>query len=107
MSRVSSHDQIFKALADGRRRRMLDLLNEQPRTTSQVCKEFKTLDRCTVMQHLSVLEKAGLVIVKKEGKYRWNYIDVVPIREIYDRWINRYASHSAGVLADLKHDMEL
>ncbi len=58
------------------------------------------------MQHLGVLEKAGLVIVKKEGKYRWNYLDVVPIREIYDRWINQYASPSAGLLANLRKDLE-
>ncbi len=105
MSREEAHDLIFKALADTRRRKMLDLLKDRPRTTSQLCNEFKTLDRCTVMQHLGVLEKAGLVIVKKEGKFRWNYLDVIPIREIYDRWINRYASHSVGILADLRHDL--
>ena len=106
MSREESYDRIFKALADSRRRKMLDLLKDKPRTTSQICSEFKALDRCTVMQHLSVLEKAGLLIVKKAGKYRWNYLDVVPIREIHDRWINRYASHSAGVLTDLRHDID-
>ena len=106
MSREKSHDLIFKALADGRRRKMLDLLKDGPRTTSHICKEFKTIDRCTVMQHLGVLEKAGLVIVKKEGKYRWNYLDVVPIREIYERWINRYASPSAALLTRLKHDLD-
>src|SRR4051812_26800499 len=106
MSIERSFDMIFKALADGRRRKMLDLLKDQPRTTSDICSQFKSMDRCTVMQHLGVLEKAGLVIVKKEGKYRWNYLDVVPIREIYDRWIHRYASHSAGFLADVRHDLE-
>lgn len=60
------------------------------------------LDRCTVMQHLGVLEKAGLVIVKKEGKFRWNYLDVVPIRDIYDRWINQYALPSVELLTNLK-----
>jgi DNA-binding transcriptional ArsR family regulator len=50
------------------------------------------------MQHPGVLEKAGLVIVKKEGKFRWNRLDVVPIREIYDRWINEYASPSVDIL---------
>src|SRR4029077_7392012 len=102
----TSYDLIFKALADSRRRRMLDLLKDGPRTTSHICKEFNTIDRCTVMQHLGVLEKAGLVIVKKEGKYRWNYLDVVPIREIYERWINRYASPSAELLTRLKHDLD-
>jgi DNA-binding transcriptional ArsR family regulator len=97
---------IFKALADSRRREILDLLKDQPKTTGDICSNFKSLDRCTVMQHLGVLEKAGLVIVKKEGKFRWNYLDAVPIREIYDRWINQYASPSVELLKTLKEDLE-
>jgi DNA-binding transcriptional ArsR family regulator len=58
------------------------------------------------MQHLGVLEKAGLIIVKKEGRFRWNYLDVVPIREIYDRWINQYASPTVEILTKLKGDLE-
>jgi len=58
------------------------------------------------MQHLCVLEKAGLIIVKKEGRFRWNYLDVVPIREIYDRWINQYASPSVELLTRMKSDIE-
>jgi len=106
MSREENHDLIFKALADSRRREILDLLKDQPKTTGDICSNFKSLDRCTVMQHLGVLEKAGLVIVKKEGKFRWNYLDAVPIREIYDRWINQYASPSVELLKTLKEDLE-
>jgi DNA-binding transcriptional ArsR family regulator len=106
MSRKKNDDLIFKALADSRRRQILDLLKNEPRTTGDVCGHFKALDRCTVMQHLGVLEKAGLVIVKKEGRYRWNYLDAVPIREIYDRWINQYASPSVGILKMLRQDLE-
>src|SRR5439155_8938448 len=97
MSSERSHDLVFKALADQKRRRLLDLLKDGPKTTGQLCDEFREVDRCTVMQHLGVLEKAGLIFVKKEGKYRWNYLDVVPIREIYDRWISEYASPSVAV----------
>src|SRR3954452_19222547 len=102
MSSGKSHDRIFKALADTRRRLILDLLKDGPKTTGDLCEEFKTLDRFTVMQHLGVLEKAGLIFVKKEGKFRWNYLDVVPIRDIYDRWISGYASPSVEVLTNLK-----
>ncbi|MCA1608208.1 MAG: ArsR family transcriptional regulator, partial [Acidobacteria bacterium] len=59
-----------------------------------------------VMQHLGVLEKAGLVIVQKKGRFRWNYINAVPIRHIYDRWINQYASPSVELLTRLKHDLD-
>ena len=106
MSTESSFDQVFKALADGRRREMLDLLRDEPKTTGDICKQFADIDRCTVMQHLGVLEKAGLIFVKKEGRYRWNYLDVSPIREIYDRWINKYASHNVDLLTRLKRDLE-
>lgn len=106
MSREESHDLVFKALADTRRRAILDLLRDEPRTTGDICKKFVDLDRCTVMQHLGVLEKAGLIFSRKEGKFRWNYLDVVPIRNIYDRWINQYASPSVELLKKLKDNVE-
>lgn len=105
MSRADE-EAVFKALADGRRRHILDLLREQPRTTGEVCAEFADLDRCTVMMHLGVLERAGLVAVKREGRVRWNYLDPVPIKEIYDRWISPYASEAVALLARLKRDLE-
>lgn len=106
MSRVDSDDLIYKALADSRRREILDHLKDGPQTTGELCEHFKALDRCTVMQHLGVLEKAGLIFVKKEGRYRWNYLDAAPIRGIYERWINQYASPSAELLTRLKRDLE-
>lgn len=105
MSRESS-DLVFKALADPRRRKILDLLRDAPQTTGDLCAHFGDLNRCTVMQHLGVLEKAELIFVRKEGKFRWNYLNVVPIREIYDRWINQYASPSVELLSRLKNDLE-
>ncbi len=106
MSSTESHDLVFKALADSRRRRLLDLLKDAPKTTSDLCDSFAELDRCAVMQHLGVLEKAGLIFVQKKGKFRWNYLDVAPIREIYDRWINQYASPNVELLTKLKLDLE-
>ncbi|QNI32971.1 helix-turn-helix transcriptional regulator [Alloacidobacterium dinghuense] len=99
-------EAIFKALADYRRREMLDLLRDKPQTTGDICNTFKDLDRCTVMQHLGVLEKAELIIVKREGRHRWNYINPLPIKEIYDRWISRYATYAIDILARMKHDLE-
>jgi len=99
-------ESVFKALADYRRRAMLDLLKDKPQTTGDICKHFKDLDRCTVMQHLGVLERAELIIVKREGRNRWNYINPLPIKEIYDRWISRYAAHAIDILARMKHDLD-
>jgi DNA-binding transcriptional ArsR family regulator len=106
MSRETSQDSVFKALADKRRRHILDLLRDEPKTTSDLCSHFPDIDRCTVMQHLRVLEKADLIIVRKKGKFRWNYLNVVPVRDIYDRWINQYASPSVELLKRLKTDLE-
>jgi DNA-binding transcriptional ArsR family regulator len=99
-------EAVFKALADRRRREILDLLKDQPRTTGELCQRFSSLDRCTVMQHLRVLEEADLVIVKREGRHRWNYLNPLPIKEIYDRWISRYAANAVDLLARLKRELE-
>ncbi len=106
MLRVDKDDLIYKALADHRRREILDLIKDDRKSTGQICAHFKKLDRCTVMQHLGVLENAGLIIVKREGRFRWNYLNVAPIKNIYDRWINQYASPSVKLLTRLKHDLE-
>ena len=106
MSRDEVHDAIFKALGDSRRRAMLDLLKVEPRTTGMLVEKFPELDRTTVMQHLGVLERAGLVIAKKKGRERWNYFDPLPIQEVYDRWISRYAAGSVRLLSRLKADLE-
>jgi DNA-binding transcriptional ArsR family regulator len=106
MSRRDKQGKIFKALADDRRREILDMLREGPQTTGELCAWFKKIDRCTVMQHVAVLEDAGLVIAKREGRVRWNYLNVVPVQEIYDRWISRYARPSVELLARLKRDLE-
>jgi DNA-binding transcriptional ArsR family regulator len=107
MSKPDSDDLIFKALADARRREMLDLLKDAPRTTGELCEHFgASLDRCTVMQHIGVLERAELIITRREGRKRWNYLNAAPIRDIYDRWISTYAEHSVELLARLKRDLE-
>lgn len=106
MSSTRKDDAVFKALGDARRREMLDLLKQKPRTTGELCLRFRKLDRCTVMQHLAVLEKAGLVIVKRQGRHRWNYLNPLPIREMHDRWISGYAVGAVDLLARMRRDME-
>jgi len=100
------YDPIFKALGDSRRREILDLLKERSRTTGELVEHFRQLDRCTVMQHLKVLEKADLLIVKREGRVRWNYINPLPIKELHDRWIGSYADGAVDLLARMKREIE-
>lgn len=85
---------------------MLDLLQREPRTTSDLCAAFPKLNRCTVMQHLGVLERAGLVIVKREGRLRWNYLNALPIKQIHDRWISPHAREAVDLLERMKRDLE-
>ncbi|GIJ09331.1 ArsR/SmtB family transcription factor [Micromonospora andamanensis] len=99
-------DRVFKALASSTRRQLLDALKDQSRTTGDLCERFPQLDRCTVMQHLRVLEAAGLVIAQRKGRERWNHLDPLPIKHIHDRWIGDYASAAVGLLATLKSDLE-
>ena len=99
-------DLVFKALSNGTRRRILDLLKDHPRTTGDLCANFPALDRCTTMQHLDVLQRAGLVIAQRKGRERWNHLDVVPIKMIQDRWIGDYARSAVELIADLKSDLE-
>jgi DNA-binding transcriptional ArsR family regulator len=106
MSRAKQENLVFKALADPRRRQLLDLLKHSPRITGDLCSHFKDIDRCTVMQHLGVLEKAELIIVRRKGRERWNYLNPVPIQRISDRWISRYATNAVSLLARLKQDLE-
>ncbi|CAN7399849.1 ArsR/SmtB family transcription factor [Rhizobium sp. LjRoot254] len=106
MSSDSKDDEIFKALANGTRRRMLDTIRDAPRTTGALCEAFPDMDRCTVMQHLKVLENAGLVLVTREGRERWNHLNAMPIQEIHDRWISQYAGHAMSVLTAMQAGMD-
>jgi len=106
MSIEARNDRIFKALSAATRRSILDLLKDEPQTTGTLCAQFPDLDRCTVMQHLKVLEEAELVIVRREGRERWNHLNALPIKHIHDRWIGPYAARAVGLLDRLKSDLE-
>ena len=106
MSSDDEDDRVYKALASATRRAILDALKDAPQTTSALCARFPGLDRCTVMQHLGVLEKAELVIVRRAGRERWNHLNALPIRRIHDRWIGEYARDAVSLLERLKNDLE-
>jgi DNA-binding transcriptional ArsR family regulator len=106
MSSETNDDNVFKALAHPRRRMMLDRLKDEPRTTGMLVEAFPEMDRCTVMQHLKVLEEADLIIVRREGRERWNHLNSMPIKQIHDRWISEYASHAVSLLDKLKSHLD-
>lgn len=104
--RLDNQDRVFRALGHATRREILDLLRAGPRTTGEICAAFPRLDRCTVMQHLGVLERADLVVPRNEGRLRWNVLNVTPIMDIHERWIGPYAANAAGLLARLRRELE-
>jgi DNA-binding transcriptional ArsR family regulator len=98
-------DSVWKALADPTRRRLLDLLKGGPRTTGDLCERFE-MSRFGVMKHLGILEAAGLVAVERRGRERWNHLNAVPIRRIYERWVSKYAEFWSASLIGLKDAAE-
>ena len=99
-------DRVFRALADPTRRLLLDLLFARDgRTLTELEREVE-MTRFGVMKHLNVLEEAGLVTTRRQGREKLHFLNPVPIRLVHDRWIDKYTEHRAAMLADLKHDLE-
>jgi len=105
-SRPDGLTPVWKALSDPSRRRILDLLRRQPRTTGELAGRFRTT-RFAVMKHLGVLERARLVTVRRRGRERWNHLNAVPLQQIYERWISPYEAEWAASLLRLKRSAEL
>jgi uncharacterized protein YndB with AHSA1/START domain/DNA-binding transcriptional ArsR family regulator len=98
-------ENVFRALADPTRRRLLDLLFERDGRTLTELESELPMTRFGVMKHLRVLEEAGLVATRKVGREKLHYLNPVPIQLIADRWINKYAAR-VSALVDLKAALE-
>ncbi len=83
-------DAVWKALSDSTRRAILDYLRDRPRTTTEIVESFPYLTRFGVMKHLDVLRQARLVHTRAAGRQRVNSLNVVPIRQIYERWVGPF-----------------
>lgn len=99
-------DGVWKALSDSTRRSILDLLRQGPRTTTQIVEAFPHLSRFGVMKHIEVLREAGLIHTRDERRQRINSLNVVPIRQIYERWVGRFEELWASHLLRIKEDAE-
>jgi uncharacterized protein YndB with AHSA1/START domain/DNA-binding transcriptional ArsR family regulator len=99
-------EAVFKALADDSRRLLLDRLFERDGQTLVELTGHLAMSRYGVMKHLAVLEAAGLVATRKVGRHKFQYLNPLPIREMADRWISKYAAPWARALAGLKTELE-
>jgi DNA-binding transcriptional ArsR family regulator len=103
---VTDDDLVFRALADPTRRHLLDRLFERDgRTLTELESELE-MTRFGVMKHLHLLEEAGLVVTRREGRQKLHYLNPVPIRLIHDRWIDKYTERQVSALANLKSELE-
>jgi DNA-binding transcriptional ArsR family regulator len=99
-------DRVFKALADPTRRHLLDRLYKRDgRTLSELESELE-MTRFGVMKHLRVLEDAGLVVTQRSGREKLHFLNVVPIRLVHDRWIDKFTERRVSALTDLKRRLE-
>jgi DNA-binding transcriptional ArsR family regulator len=103
---MTDDDLVFRALADPTRRHLLDRLFERDgRTLTELESELE-MSRFGVMKHLRLLEEAGLVVTRREGRQKLHYLNPVPIRLIHDRWIDKYTERQVSALANLKSELE-
>lgn len=104
---MQDDDLVFKALADRTRRLLLDRLFERDgRTLIELEAEVPDLTRFGVMRHLAVLEEAGLVVTRRQGRYKQHYLNPMPVALIAERWMGKYRERHAAGLLDLKDRLE-
>ena len=101
-----AEDLVWRALASPLRRAILDLLRREPLTTGGIAGRFPELSRYAVMQHLAVLVEAGLVLVERKGRRRFNALNVVPLKSAFERWIPPFQALWAGRLEEIKRRAE-
>lgn len=100
-------DSVFAALAHETRRRILDLLRDQPgAVVGEIASEFD-VSRIAIMKHLQVLEDAGLITSEKSGRVRRLYFNAAPIRMIHDRWTDEFSGYWASEITRLKYAAEI
>jgi uncharacterized protein YndB with AHSA1/START domain/DNA-binding transcriptional ArsR family regulator len=100
-------ETVFKALADPSRRLLLDRLFEHDgQTLGELCRHLTGMTRFGVMRHLAVLEAANVITTRRVGREKLHYLNPVPIQQIHDRWIGKYAARVVETMTALKRRLE-
>lgn len=101
-------DAVFFALASEPRRRILDVLKQEPGcNVNGVCVAFDgELGRFAVMKHLATLETAGLLIAERRGRDKLLWFNPAPIQWIHERWTSEFSAYWAARLTRLKYSAE-
>ncbi len=93
-------DMIFKALNDPARRALLDSLRRKDGQSLSELEEQLDMSRFGVMKHLKVLEDAHLVIPRKQGRFKYHYLNALPLQEMLDRWVAPFLQPQAQMMSD-------
>lgn len=96
---------LFKSLSHPIRVDILDLLKKGPIATGELSGHFK-VSRYAIMKHLKILEDTHLIVVRRQGRTRLNYLNIVPLQEVYNRWVSKYESKLSTSLTNLKTKLE-
>ena len=99
-------DAVFRALAHQTRRRILDLVRDRPgQSVGELAGAFD-VSRIAIMNHLKVLEEAGLLISQKDGRTRRLYLNAMPIQAIHERWIDAFSEVWTNRMSFIKQAAE-
>ena len=100
-------DAIFKALGDPARRTLLDALRQQDGQSLSDLEQALEMSRFGVMKHLKVLEDANLIVTRKDGRFKYHYLNALPLQEVADRWIEPFTQRpTARAVTRLKRKLE-
>ena len=97
---------VFHALAHETRREILDLVSQTPGLSVGELAQNFDVSRIAIMNHLSVLTDANLIISEKDGRSRRLYMNSMPIQEIYERWTDKYSQQWLDRMSAIKQTAE-
>jgi DNA-binding transcriptional ArsR family regulator len=99
-------DEVFKALADPSRRRLLDELHSNNgQTLGELCRHLD-MSRQAVTKHVRLLERANLVVILWRGREKLHYLNPVPLNQVTERWIDKHQRRIPLALSELESGLE-
>ena len=97
-----SDDEVWKAISDGKRRKIVDALAVGRKSTGELVDMFPTAARTGILKHIAILERADLIVVRREGRVRWNYLNPAPLKRACNPWLRRHIEGVSSSIARLK-----
>lgn len=97
-----TEDLVWKALGDSKRRRILEALADGPKLTGELVELLPAIGRTGVLRHIGMLAEADLIVVRPDGRKRWNYLNPEPIKLVCNGWVARHIDGISSSIAQLK-----